>query len=174
MFRTKFLLPLLALLSLGASQCPTRVTGGGTLNGDATIAFTANSCSDPAKGEFEYVSRTTPVKFHGDVDQVNQCAVLVDDSTGEIVSTCARCEALRTLVDPSGPVFGTGTNDSEIDISYRSSAGNGQAIACVSNNGHGADSASIQALTGPYAGYVNSGAVQGNIQQHDCGKKSGS
>src|SRR5262249_59810762 len=83
-------------------------------------------------GEFEYVSRTAAVKFHGDVDQVDQCGVTVDPDSGEVVSTCPRCEALRLIVDPSGPAFGSGEKDSEIDITYRSSAGSGQAIACVS------------------------------------------
>ncbi len=173
----------LAALTLGAGPCPGRVTGGGILgglNGRDTIAVTGDSCGATTKGEFEYVAHVSEVKMHGDVVGVTQCVATGVDQNGNLITTCPQCQALSTLLNPSGQTFGLGAADFEVDVSYRSTnpafPGNGQALACVSDNGQGSkstgpDVAFVQVVSGPFAGYTNFGDVQGNIQHHKC--KSG-
>lgn len=171
----RFIPGLLLVLSplLIATTCPSKVTGGGSIDGNAgraTIAFNGDSCGATPKGELQYVDHDSGVKFHGTVTDVNQCGVQADGS-----SNCV-CHDLN-------PAFGLGASDIEIDGFYRSTnpstEGGGSFVACVSDNGEGskksaADAALIYVVDGPYAGYTNSGTVQGNVQMHKCpGKTTG-
>jgi hypothetical protein len=159
------------LFGFSLSGC-NKVTGGGTLegfSGRATVAFNADGCGDVAKGEFEFVDHNAVVKMHGDVVAATQCV---------LPGQCAPCEALRSSINPSET---PGTADYQIIATYRSTnpsfPGNGDVLACVSDNGEGsnaivADVAYIQVQSGPFAGYTNYGMIQGNIQQHKCPKGS--
>jgi len=74
------------------------------------------------------------------------------------------------------PSSGCPDGSIEVEVHYRSTnprkAGGGTALACVDDNGEGskapADTGRIKVTTGPFANYVNAGAVQGNIQNHTC------
>lgn len=166
-------------LTLGVGPCPGRVTGGGTVHGPSghdTIAVNGDSCGSQVKGEFEYVAHNAEVKMHGGVTAVTQCVVIGVDANGNPITSCPQCQALVALLNP-GQVFGLGAADFEVDVAYRSTnpafAGNGQAFACVSDNGQGRkstgeDVAFVQVLSGPFAGYTNFGSVQGNIKHHKC------
>lgn len=167
----------IAALTLGAGPCPSKVTGGGMLAGRATIAFKGDSCGNTTKGEFEYVAHEGVVKMHGELVELTQCFAIGTDESGNLITTCPQCQALRALLNP--PPQPPGIADFQFLVSYRSTnpsfAGNGQALVCVSDNGEGSnasgsDAAFIQVLTGPFAGYTNFGAVQGNIAQHKCPK----
>jgi hypothetical protein len=140
-----------------------RVTGGGRLdgvNGTASFGFNADGCNFPEfKGEFQYVDNDRNVKFHGDVVFARQCIAVED---------CPTCDALRTALG-----FPLTFADYEIQLAYRSQAGDGTARVCVTDNGEGAnstgsDTAIVVVETGPYAGYLNYGSARGNIQQHRC------
>ena len=68
----------------------------------------------------------------------------------------------------------------EVEVEYRSTnpryPGTGTALACVVDNGEGANAPADKAIIkvkdgpqgGPYAGYSNEGPVQGNVQFHTC------
>ena len=152
-----------------AATCSTKVTGGGSLegaDGRATIALTANSCGDATKGQFQYVDQAAGVKMHGDVVAVQQCVAGLTD---------CQCQDLSFG-------FGLGANDSQVDASYRSTnpaaPGEGHVVACIRDNGQGAnsvpDAASVHVLDGPFVGYAHDGVLKGNFQQHKCpGKTTG-
>src|SRR5579872_7363970 len=138
-----------AALTLGAGQCPSKVTGGGTLQGSAgndTIALTADSCGARTRGKFDYLSHNSDVKMHGDVVGVSRCLVSGVDQNGNPITTCPQCQAL------AGPQFGLGPADNEADVFYQSTnpafPGRGLAVACISDNGQGHNS------SGPDSAYV--------------------
>src|SRR5579884_225440 len=164
-----FLLLLCAsALTLGVGPCPTKVTGGGMMDGASgrdTITVNADSCGDTVSGEFEYVAHESLVKMHGQPIQATQCVVTGVDANGNPITTCPQCQMFVGLVSP-GTLFGGGAADSQFIVDYRSTnpalPGTGQALACVSDNGQGGgsrDTAYVQVLSGPFAGYTNFGSV---------------
>lgn len=54
----------------------------------------------------------------------------------------------------------------KIELDYRSKDGSGEAIACLYDGEE--DRAAIWVISGPYAGYSNSGPVRGKIKVHPC------
>lgn len=154
------------LMALLVASCD-RATGGGKLegvNGRASFGFTGDGCDTTNfKGQFQYNDQDGGQKLHGDVVFARQC--LVDGD-------CPVCDPLRIQLG-----FPLTLGDYEVTVDYRStnnaSPGTGTATVCFTDNGEGAkavdsDSAIISISSGPYAGYLNHGSIQGNVQQHKC------
>ena len=161
--RILFIVALAALLSTACD----RATGGGKLNGAngrASFGFTGDGCDTTNfKGQLQYQDQDGGQKLHGDVVFARQCLVGGD---------CPVCDPLRIQLG-----FPLTLGDYEVTVDYRSTnpaiPGNGTATVCFTDNGEGAkavdsDSAIIQVQSGPYAGYLNYGSIQGNVQQHKC------
>jgi hypothetical protein len=149
-----------------------KVTGGGWMesasgSGKANFGFNANSCDAyeledewvDVRGRFNYHDKNADIKMNGKVVSVMECLA----------------PAENLLDAPLCDVFCIGGYVVEVD--YRSTLttnkGSGSARVCVWDNGEGAnatasDFAKFEALTGPFAGYMNSGPVQGNIKAHEC------
>jgi hypothetical protein len=145
-----------------------KTTGGGTIpsasgnEGEiANFGFNAALCdlANPVEGKFNYHDKYAAypggVKFNGDIVGF----VICDDDP--LTNDCHVC--------PEDSV--------EAEIAYRSTnpknKGEGTAFACVVDNGEGVnedpeDMGEVEVIDGPYAGYLNGGPVQGNIQAHIC------
>ena len=135
----------LLLVSTGCIQ-PSYYAGGGWLYSDdgskANFGFLFNSCDlDNPQGTFNYVDRVAGVKMNGEL-------------TGGIE---------------------IGPWDVAV-VSYRSTnpknRGEGQVQVTVVDMGEGTDMhgwLKVRVLTGPYAGYVKEGTLEGgNIQDYGC------
>lgn len=169
-------LALVSFVSLSACSEPggpiiseVKMTGGGwipSVSGNekdkANFGFNAAKCDTaiPVVGHFNYHDKYAEgfqpqgVKMNGVITEVVLC---VNTSP----SNCMICPP----------------NSFEAEIEYRSTnpknKGEGVFFACVVDNGEGAnapddDMGIIDVMSGPYAGYFNEGAVQGNIQFHTC------
>ena len=139
---------------LFATGCDLLYTGGGTLgsaaeecdDGDqAVFGFVMNSCEDEQKGVFNYHDMAAGVKMQG------KLITIIYNLLGQ-------------------PQYAL--------VSYRSTEptnrGNGTAGISFADNGEGnpADVShgqfQIWVISGPFAGYANSGDISGNIQEHEC------
>lgn len=180
----KLIITLFCIAMLGGlTGCgvPGKVTGGGWIpsSGDdskkANFGFNGNSCDGLANGHFNFHDKYADgfkggVKMNGEVMEAYECVgdILIDNP-GCYVGTFP--DALDFTCYALGfPYY-------EIRVEYRSTnprhRGEGMAIACIRDNGEGAnatssDEAYISVLSGPYVDYKNSGPVQGNIQSHPC------
>ncbi len=143
-----------------------RVTGGGwlpsasgVLGQKANFGFNAAQCTAGVfAGHFNYHDKGAPLFQPGGVKM-----------NGSVVGA-KLCTA--------GPSCASGCPDGsiEVEVHYRSTnprlPGEGTALACVDDNGEGANAAAdtgrIKVTTGPFGNYVNEGPVQGNIQDHTC------
>jgi hypothetical protein len=166
------ILVLAAVVGLSGCAQGGKVTGGGWIpsaSGEAgekaNFGFNAEECTpDEVKGHFNYHDKALEVKMNGPVIDAGEC--VEPFSNPNLSLSCLFC----TLTFPGLPAYG-------IEVAYRSTnpalPGTGNAIACVTDNGEGANATSadlgrIFVLSGPYAGYQNAGPVQGNIQAHRC------
>jgi hypothetical protein len=157
-----FPLPLVLALAAACGLCacdfPGRATGGGTIPSvsgmsgqKANFGFTAQWCDGTYKGQFNFHDKDAfgfqpgGVKMSGEVTQAGKEA--------------------------------GGTGGYGISVSYTSRnpffPGTGIAYIYVVDNGQGAkatsaDSVQLYVDSGPFAGYLNTGSVQGNIRLHDC------
>lgn len=150
-----------------------KVTGGGSLldadgNKQATVAFNAQDCNGSIKGQIQFNAKDEGVKFHGDVTNVTDCAILDLDSP-------------ETGFCDIDPAFGCIAGEYSVEFDYRSTNpavdGEGAGFACISdtplddNGGNGAfvvDAFRFLAVDGPYAGFSQAGEVRGNVQEHAC------
>lgn len=184
------LLITVALLGLSGCAVPGKVTGGGWMlsqacddNGNcdrcgkANFGFNADSCDDSCSvvGHFNYHDKNAPdyaddggVKMNGVVIEAAECVEFSLDTS----FACSYC--LDNYYDNDGDNYGAVY---AVKVRYTSTnpkiRGIGYAVGCVIDNGEGvnateADMAVFEVLTGPYAGYKNSGEVHGNIQAHEC------
>ena len=167
------ILAVACLLVLGGCLVPGKVTGGGTLasanpasDKTASFGFSANGC-DPMNlhGSFTYHDRGVPE------------SVAPSRGGGLKIKGAVVGAGLCQEEDQTGPECICLIGEYQVDVVYRSTnpftPGNGNAIACVLDNGEGfqaitADNVFVGILTGPYAGYTNENSVSGNIQAHRC------
>jgi hypothetical protein len=141
-------------------------------------------------------SSGTSVKMNGTLAQAGQCvfstcATDADCSTGggtcglllpnnAIAPVCVYPDSIPSqacefcLSEFNSPLpdktYGLAVNYTSTNSSY---PGTGAALVCMIDNGQGhnasqKDQLAITIGTGPYAGYTNSGSVQGNISGHTC------
>lgn len=164
---------MLALVGLigcgggGSTASLIKVTGGGWLPsasglpGKATFGFNATHCAAGVfSGQFNYHDKHAPAPFQPGGVKMNGSVVGARLCVGTSCQSSSGC--------PGG--------SAEVEVHYRSTnprfAGEGRALACVDDNGEGskapADTGRVKVTSGPFAGYVNEGAVQGNIQEHIC------
>lgn len=182
---TVTLVIVIVLINLLGSGCgvPGKVTGGGWIpstsgvpGNKAKFGFNGAECAPGVvSGQFDYHDKNAPgftgpgggLKMHGTVLSAGLC---VPPLGTNIAVACATCIV-------SGAQYG-------IDLAYTSTnpnfPGMGCAFVCVTDNGEGAGAppdvvtiieasgAGMLCPTGPYAGYTNTGPVQGNIQSHIC------
>ncbi len=170
----KAMFALVAVIGVSGCAGPGKVTGGGWIpstSGDpgdkANFGFNAAQCDvGTIRGRFDYHDQNAAgfaaaggVKMNGPVTETGLCGVAPFTGGGP----CG------FLFCPDGSYV--------ITVEYSSTnpnlPGDGTAFACVTDNGEGinatsADMGLVVVPTGPYAGYVNSGLVQGNIRAHDC------
>ena len=150
---------------------PGKVTGGGKLIGYdgtpiAAFGFNGDTCDGDLNnptGHFNYVDKEAGVKMNGPLSGHGVC-VDPDQWEGEWF-------ALDCLFSPFPyPVH-------LMYADYRSTnpanRGEGQLLAYVKDNGEGGkasgdDQMQILVYSGPFAGYLEEGFVQGNIKQHTC------
>ncbi|MDA1315581.1 MAG: hypothetical protein O2968_19810 [Acidobacteria bacterium] len=167
----------------------------------ASFGFNAQDCNDAAdestlfdgSGQLNYNDQSEGVKFHGEVREANQC--IFDEEPGDLGLTCLFCAAviadqelfgIDNIVEASQ--FLAEFEFKGIGMTYRSTnpkeKGEGLAGVCTVDLGEGSNNEGINGFTivaippdslggGPFAGYSNVGAVQGNIQMHPCPGEGG-
>ncbi|NVJ67339.1 MAG: hypothetical protein HWE16_12700 [Gammaproteobacteria bacterium] len=152
-----------------------KVTGGGTMHsaggdGKTVFSFNGQRCPDNSgesttKGQVTFHDKTAidfesvgGVDFHGTMTNAAFCSPEIDEEGVE-----CRCSE----------------NQFQIEFAYRSTnnqaAGEGEGIACLLDFGKGNDihgAAVIQVESGPYNGYVNVGAMNGQVNVKECPGKS--
>ena len=182
----RLLITLMAMIIVGAlvgCGVPTQVTGGGWIasnsgDGKANFGFNAEACDDPFKaaGHFNFhdknglVAGGNPVvggvKMNGNVTEASKC--VADDPSKPVTAGCNVCEGLLGIDGKIGYNAIVATYDS----TNPKAGGSGIVFACAKDNGEGANAASdlavISVSGGPFDGYINRGAVQGNVQDHSC------
>ena len=146
------------------------MTGGGQLVGYdgssiANFGFNGDTCDGDLNnptGRFNYVDQEAGVKMNGALTGHGVC-VNPDQWEGEWF-------ALDCLASPFPyPVH-------LMYADYRSTnpknRGDGSLLAFVKDNGEGNasddDEMQVFVYAGPFAGYIEQGTVQGNIQDHTC------
>lgn len=164
-----------AVLLMAGCETDGKITGGGSMHsagGDGKSVFTFNGqrCPDKngesvTKGQVNFHDKTAidfedvgGVDFHGSMLNTAFCLEVDDDTLPE-----CRCSE----------------GQYQIEFAYRSTnkkaAGEGEGIACLLDFGQGNGihgGAVIQVESGPYNGYVNVGALNGNVQGHECPGKT--
>ncbi|MFY8275385.1 hypothetical protein AAEU32_14770 [Pseudoalteromonas sp. SSDWG2] len=148
-----------------------KYTGGGTMasaGGDKNAVFTFNveNCDgEDVKGRVNYIDHSAidfenigGVSLNAQVDNFGYCTIDIDGFLNN--EPLCNCE-----------------NQYEAQFSYSSknpsAQGDGTGFVCFFDTGegkgnfHGAITA-FYINDGPYAGYINYGTVNGNIQQHSC------
>jgi hypothetical protein len=171
---SKLLVTMITTLVLTAGCTNIKVNGGGTMastsgvHGDkAVITFHAEKCTadEAVSGRINYHDMYTPgwanggVKFTGSVVAAAQCG----QPGSELI-----CTAIYGY--PRVPFYFA-------EIGYKSTnpkyPGSGIAVVIVADNGQGvqaisSDIAVVQVTTGPYAGYMNTNTIQGNMNSKSC------
>lgn len=162
---------ILSYAVLTGCETDGKVTGGGTMHsagGDGKTIFSFNGQRCPnadgvseTKGQLVLHDKTAidfesvgGVDLHGTMTNVAFCSPDLDFSGVE-----CRCSE----------------NQYQVEFAYRSTnnkaSGEGEGIACLLDFGQGNGlhgGAVIQLESGPYNGYVNVGAMSGNVQSHEC------
>jgi hypothetical protein len=161
---------LLAVAVVSASGCSEglRWGGGWMLSNDgvskANFGFNVTRCGELLEGHLNYHDRSAVgyasaggVKLNGPVTEVLLCPRI-----GASDPDCSAC-----------PASSAGTRVLA-RFDYRSTnpklPGQGRVVACVINRGGDmADAVGFEVQTGPFAGYSNSGVLQGgSIEQASC------
>jgi hypothetical protein len=169
----------------------------------ASFGFNAQDCDetpetgDPSeffngKGQLNYNNKSEGVKFHAEVREANQCVFGQEPS--DLGLACIFCafviaeEELFGIDDfDDAQLFLAQEEFKGIGLEYRSTnpkaRGEGLAAVCTVDLGEGSNNEGINGFTivaipdedfgGPFAGYFNYGAVQGNIQMHPCPGEGG-
>ena len=161
----------LLICSVVGCANPGKITGGGKLIGYdgfdiAAFGFNGDTCDGDLNnptGHFNFVDQEAGVKMNGSLEAHGVC-VDPDQWEGEWL-------ALDCIFSPFPyPVHLVVAN-------YRSTKprnrGEGQFLAYVKDNGEGGkasgdDQMQILVFSGPFAGYLQEGVVQGNVKDHTC------
>jgi len=153
-----------------ATVVPGKFTAGGTLpnpgsdNGKATFTGHADSCNSPAspiKLSVNYDGHDGVTLMSTSVIDAGKCAAA---GVGAPSTACADCASLGLA--GAGTLYGA-------DFTYESKSpdvpGMGTAFICVVDHEPSPpDFGLIDVLTGPFAGYIKSGPLSGNVESHPC------